>query len=415
MTGLTAAIDAAALRPDGRVDRAGNRIASLPLTPGGVRVAPNLILQSATANRPPTLIAPTSLLVNQGETRSFNFIASDPDAGQTVQVAASGASFASVAAAGAVYSLRLAPGASDGGPFTLTLTARDNQNAATSQTVALRVNRAPTSVAQTVSTTEATAKAITLAGSDPDGDALSFAIVTQPARGKLSAVSGANLAYIPPLNFAGADSFTFKASDGSLESAEATVAINVAAINDARRFAALSTGVSVLMPSAMDLASKIAPISDGVSVLLPSASDVAGKMAPLSAGVSILLPSASEAASKIAPLSAGVSVQFSAAANMGSVAPLSAGVSVQFASSAGSASQAAALSPGVSVQFQTSANSGTAAAPLSAGVSIQLPNASGATNIALLSAGVSVQAAPTNATVSVSRKSKGAPRSKPPP
>ena len=36
-------------------------------------------------------------------------------------------------------------------------------------------------------------------------------------------------------DYSGADSFTFKASDGLLESAAATVTINVAAISDARR------------------------------------------------------------------------------------------------------------------------------------------------------------------------------------
>ncbi len=396
VTGTTAALDAAALRPDGRVDRAGNRIASLVLT-GNVIVAPNLILQSATANRPPVLLAPTALAINPGATLNANVYVSDPDAGQTVQVGVSGAGFASVSASGGpAYTLRLAPGLTEGGQFTLTLTARDNLGATTSQTVALRVNRPPTATAQTVAANEATAKTIMLTGNDADGDALTFTIVAQPARGKLTAATGADVTYIPPLNFSGTDSFTFKVSDGLLESATATVTINVAAIADARRAAPLAAGVSVMMPSPTDLAAKLAPFSSGVSVLVPSASDATSKIAPLSAGVSVQVASSANAASQAAPLSAGVSVQLNAATGSATnVAPLSAGVSVQFASSANAASQTA---------------------PLSAGVSVQLPSVtSAAGNIAPVSAGVSVQASPASATAGNNRKSKTAPQSKPPP
>ncbi len=395
VTGATVSLDAAALRPEARVDRAGNPIASLPLS-GGLSVAPNLVLQSATANRPPVLIAPKSLLVNQGETRNFNFVAADPDAGQTVQVTVTGATFAGVVAAGGFnYALRLATGATDGGPYTLTLTARDNQNATTTETIALRVNRPPTATAQTVAAAEATAKTITLTGNDADGDALTFTIVTQPTRGKLTATTGATVTYIPPLNFSGADSFTFKANDGALESAPAAVTINVAAIADARRFAGLSAGVSVLMPSP---------------------ADATAKLAPLSAGVSVLLPSASERMMNVAPLSAGVSVQFNTAASSSTnVAPLSAGVSVQFASSASAAGQAAPLSSGVSVQLPSAANAGSNAAPVSAGVSVERQNVSSAGQVAPLSPGVSVQASPANASGGRSQKSSNAPRNKPPP
>ena len=395
VTGTSAAIDAAALRPDGRVDRAGNRIASLALTDNLI-VAPNLILQSATANRPPVLIAPATLAVGPGATLNANFYVSDPDAGQTVQVNVAGAGFASVSAVGGtIYTLRLAPSLTEGGQFTLTLTARDNLNATTSQTVALRVNRAPTVTAQTVATTEATAKTITLTGNDPDGDALTYSIVAQPARGKLSDVTGANLTYIPPLGFSGADSFTFKVSDGAAESAAATVTINVAAIADARRASTLSAGVSVMMPS---------PTGSAASV------------APLSAGVSVLLPSAADATANVAPLSAGVSVQFNTATSATTnVAPLSAGVSVQFASSANAASQAAPVSSGVSVQLPSAANAGSNAAPVSAGVSVERQSSGNAGQTAPLSPGVSVQASPANATAGSSRKSPNTPRSKPPP
>ena len=42
------------------------------------------------------------------------------------------------------------------------------------------VNDAPVANAQSVTTTEDTAKAITLSGSDVDGDPLTYTVVTQP-------------------------------------------------------------------------------------------------------------------------------------------------------------------------------------------------------------------------------------------
>jgi len=68
---------------------------------------------------------------------------------------------------------------------------------------------------------------IVLTGSDVDGNALTYAIVTGPAHGTLSAVSGANVTYTPVANYNGADTFTFKANDGTVDSAPATVSISV--------------------------------------------------------------------------------------------------------------------------------------------------------------------------------------------
>ncbi len=47
-------------------------------------------------------------------------------------------------------------------------------------------NRAPVATAQAVTTAEDAAVAVTLAGTDADGDALTYAVVTPPAHGTLS-------------------------------------------------------------------------------------------------------------------------------------------------------------------------------------------------------------------------------------
>ena len=68
--------------------------------------------------------------------------------------------------------------------------------------------------------------------SDVDNDALSYAIVDPPAHGSASVVSGL-LRYTPAADYNGPDSFTYKAGDGSLDSNNATVSIDVAAVNEA--------------------------------------------------------------------------------------------------------------------------------------------------------------------------------------
>mgnify|MGYP001492512802 CR=1 FL=1 len=100
-------------------------------------------------------------------------------------------------------------------------------NAATVNiTVTAPVNQPPTANSQNVSTAFNTPVAITLSGNDPDGDTLSFAIVTPPAHGTLSGVAP-SLTYTPTNDYSGADSFTFTVSDGVATSAAATVSITV--------------------------------------------------------------------------------------------------------------------------------------------------------------------------------------------
>lgn len=90
----------------------------------------------------------------------------------------------------------------------------------------------PAANAQTVSVTEDTPKALTLTGTDPNGDPLSYAVVTPPVKGVLSGTPPA-LTYTPELNANGVDSFTFTVSDGVNISPPATVTLNIAAVNDA--------------------------------------------------------------------------------------------------------------------------------------------------------------------------------------
>ncbi|MBI1764396.1 MAG: hypothetical protein HYR56_23460 [Acidobacteria bacterium] len=135
-------LEASFTRPTGRTDRVTrNNIAAV--VNGLTRVTPDLVLPSPTTqpNLPPTLIAPPLLTVTEGQTRNIPLLVSDPDPNQTVTVTVSGATFATIVSLQNVFNLRLAPGANTAGAYTLTLRATDSQNAVTTQTVAVTVNR----------------------------------------------------------------------------------------------------------------------------------------------------------------------------------------------------------------------------------------------------------------------------------
>ncbi len=85
----------------------------------------------------------------------------------------------------------------------------------------------PTADPQSVTTAIYTPIAITVTGSDPEGDPLTYAAgAVVPANGVLSGTLP-NVTYTPNSGYYGADSFSFTVSDGITSSAEATVAITV--------------------------------------------------------------------------------------------------------------------------------------------------------------------------------------------
>ncbi|MEO6183664.1 MAG: Ig-like domain-containing protein, partial [Verrucomicrobiota bacterium] len=73
---------------------------------------------------------------------------------------------------------------------------------------------------------------------DLDGDSLSAILVSTTSNGQLTLNSNGSFSYTPNQNFNGADSFTYKASDGNLVSSTVTVAITVSPVNDAPAFTA---------------------------------------------------------------------------------------------------------------------------------------------------------------------------------
>ncbi len=124
-------------------------------------------------------------------------------------------------------------------------------------------NTPPVANAQSVTTNEDTAKAITLTASDVDGNPLTYSVVTGPTNGSLSGTAP-NLTYTPGANYNGSDSFTFKANDGAADSNTATVSITVSAVNDAPTLSAISNPAAILEDAAQQTVN-LAGIGTGAS------------------------------------------------------------------------------------------------------------------------------------------------------
>lgn len=92
--------------------------------------------------------------------------------------------------------------------------------------LASTLNAPPIADPQTVFTGGATPVSITLTGSDPEGQPLAFAVVTGPANGSLSALSGPALTYTPSGAMNLQDAFTFSVVDPGGASGVAVVSIN---------------------------------------------------------------------------------------------------------------------------------------------------------------------------------------------
>jgi len=99
------------------------------------------------------------------------------------------------------------------------------------------------------------------------GQKLTYSIVTQPTHGTvtINSTTGAYV-YKPALNYNGPDSFTFKASDGTLTSNAAKININVTPVNDAPRNGAWSPNRET--PENTPLTSKVVMATDVDSTVL---------------------------------------------------------------------------------------------------------------------------------------------------
>jgi len=84
----------------------------------------------------------------------------------------------------------------------------------------------PVANTQSIYTRSSSTVSVTLTGSSPKLLPLTYSVLTQPAHGTIQGTAP-NLSYTPAPGYSGPDSFTFTASDGTLQSSPATVTITV--------------------------------------------------------------------------------------------------------------------------------------------------------------------------------------------
>ncbi|MGO8837917.1 MAG: PKD domain-containing protein [Limisphaerales bacterium] len=119
---------------------------------------------------------------------------------------------------GDAFAFKANNGVTDSAPATISL-------------IVTQVYYPPVAYARSLTNFEDTALPITLTGSDPQGYALKFSVWTQPAHGTLSGTAP-DLIYLPATNYFGNDAFTFRANDGTSNSAPATISITNQPVDD---------------------------------------------------------------------------------------------------------------------------------------------------------------------------------------
>ena len=199
-------------------------------------------LTVAPVNHPPMAIAQAVSVAEDGSVE-ITLVGNDPD-GDSLTFATGSATQGTVSLVGAVaadnhgkqkqmWVATYTPAANYNGTDSFSFTVNDGTATSSPATVSLTVtpvNDPPLANAQAVSLAEDGSVAITLAGSDPDGDSLTFLTGTA-AHGTVT-LAGAVATYTPAANYNGTDSFSFTVNDGTVTSTPATVSLTVTPVND---------------------------------------------------------------------------------------------------------------------------------------------------------------------------------------
>jgi VCBS repeat-containing protein len=124
------------------------------------------------------------------------------------------------------------------GPDSFTYRVSDGEldsNIATVSITVTAVNDAPVAADDTASTAEDTPVTVPVQGNDVDVDSASLqtVLVAGPQHGTVVLNADGSFTYTAALDYNGADSFTYKVSDGELESNIATVNLTITPVNDA--------------------------------------------------------------------------------------------------------------------------------------------------------------------------------------
>lgn len=198
------------------------------------RVVTKQVVIIVTGECDPILTVPGPQTVVEGLPLTFTVLGAPKCPGQTVTLGATSLPpRATFDPATGLFSWT--PNVGEAANYTVTFLVTDNSSPARviTRTVLITVtqNRAPIALNQSLTLDEDTTRAITLSASDPENQPLTYSIVQPPQRGTLTGTPP-NVTYTPTANFNGTDSFTFRANDGRVDSAPATVSLTINPVND---------------------------------------------------------------------------------------------------------------------------------------------------------------------------------------
>jgi large repetitive protein len=208
---------------------------------------------------------PKSVSVNEGSSNNaITLSGSDVEDGTNLTYELQGGGPSHGELGGTAPNLTYTPDPGYSGSDSFKYRVRDTQNLASDEaTVSITVvpqNDPPQANNQNVSTNEDTPLTFDLDAVDPDGDPMTFEIVSGPTQGSLSGGTGRSRTYTPNANYNGTDSFTFKAKDAGGESNVATVIITINPVNDppnadagVDQFATEGTGVGMNGTASSDI------------------------------------------------------------------------------------------------------------------------------------------------------------------
>jgi hypothetical protein len=174
------------------------------------------------------LPAAQNLTINAqaGQASAITLAATDADGDPLSYQIIASPTKGSLTGAGPLFTYTPAPGMTGADSFTYIAKDAVSQSSPAMVTINIqRQNHVPNASDATLQTENGQATAITLVGSDADGDPLLYKIATNPSQGDLSGTAP-NLLYTPHPGAEGPDTFSYTVSDGVSSSPVAQVTIN---------------------------------------------------------------------------------------------------------------------------------------------------------------------------------------------
>ncbi|HUF09591.1 MAG TPA: Ig-like domain-containing protein [Rhodothermales bacterium] len=210
---------------------------------GNVLSSTARVLISVTPVNDPPVANDDTFTIEEGQAAVLDVLANDTDVdGDVLRVirTSNGPQNGSVQIPSDGFSVAYEPSTHFNGTDQFVYTISDGNGGQDFATVTVHVtpvNDPPSAVNWVYATLEDSARSepapgVLAGATDPDGDQLTAVLIEDVEHGTLSLQPDGSFRYVPEQDFNGADGFVFAAFDGILQSAPATVTINVIAVND---------------------------------------------------------------------------------------------------------------------------------------------------------------------------------------